>query len=288
MRRSSHTSCTKQALSNVNNSKTGAYGMQAILWTMYITGTCGVHVFCTRQSNFSVEGINTAAYCKQHAADGMVDVQCRLFAHMHPALGNQASMSRAVIQQSCWKQHNEDNMAHVRSRRCSHDSCWTQARSNFEGSRPALCRKQHAEDGIVDTAGMRCLQSCCTDQPSFIADANTAAAYCDQNMMWAAWWTSTRSVAHTTPAITFRWGLDVLANTAPTACLLHTGGTLGTLVINFEAKSKSYVVGMYRVGDSMGSSPLTAAATVPSRRGSSALSEPVTAIAEVDAHPRVP
>ena len=35
------------------------------------------YAFCTKQHSFNVEGNKTAAFCKQHAKDGMVNVYSR-------------------------------------------------------------------------------------------------------------------------------------------------------------------------------------------------------------------
>ncbi|CAN0588986.1 unnamed protein product, partial [Laminaria digitata] len=63
------------------------------------------HNSCTRQPSFSLVGRKTAAYCKQHAENGMVD---------------------------------------VRNKRCLHDSCTTQPIFNLVGSKTAAYCKQHA------------------------------------------------------------------------------------------------------------------------------------------------
>ena len=68
------------------------------------------HDFCATRPTYNVQGSKTAAYCKPHAVDGMVDVV---------------------------------------NKRCSHDSCGRRPTFNVEGSRTAVYCKQHATDGMV-------------------------------------------------------------------------------------------------------------------------------------------
>ena len=69
------------------------------------------HGLCKRRPSFNVEGSITAAYCRQHAKDGMINV----------CIG-----------------------------RCSYDSCTKVPSFNVEGSKKAIYCKQHAQDSMVD------------------------------------------------------------------------------------------------------------------------------------------
>ena len=71
------------------------------------------------------KGSKTAAYCRLHAKDGMVD---------------------------------------VRSRHCLHDSCKTFPSFNVEGSKTAIYCKRHAEVGMVNIHTKRCSHDGCTRQ----------------------------------------------------------------------------------------------------------------------------
>ena len=83
---------------------------------------------CIRDS-FNFDGIKAPAYCKQHAEDGMVD---------------------------------------VRSKRCLHQSCVRHPSFNFDGIKaPAYC-KQHAEDGMVNVRTRHSLLDNCINGPAQI------------------------------------------------------------------------------------------------------------------------
>lgn len=86
------------------------------------------HHSCTRHPSFTVEGKKTAAYCKQHAENGMVNLS---------------------------------------SKGCRHDSCITKPKFNFEGSKTPACCRKHAEGGMVDIVSRRCSHIACTKHPSW-------------------------------------------------------------------------------------------------------------------------
>ena len=99
---------------------------------MVIRGKRCVHITCTKRPSFNVENnvesSRTAAYCKQHAQDGMVD---------------------AI------------------NIRCSHRFCTTMASFNIDGfKRPAYC-KRHAEEGMVNVVSRRCSHNSGTRAPSW-------------------------------------------------------------------------------------------------------------------------
>ena len=86
------------------------------------------HYLCTKHPSFNVGGSRTAAFCKTHAQDGMVDVL---------------------------------------RKRCSHDFCTMKPSFCMEGSRTALYCIQHAGDHMVDVVNKRRSHNSCTKFPSF-------------------------------------------------------------------------------------------------------------------------
>ena len=54
------------------------------------------------------------------------------------------------------RQHAEDGMLDVRSKRCSYKSCTTWPSFNVKGSKTGAYCRQHAEDGMVDVSNKRC------------------------------------------------------------------------------------------------------------------------------------
>ena len=86
------------------------------------------HYLCTKHPSFNVEGSRTAAFCKSHAHDGMVDVP---------------------------------------RKRCSHDFCTMKPSFCMEGSRTALYCIQHAGDHMVDVVNKRRSHNSCTKFTSF-------------------------------------------------------------------------------------------------------------------------
>ena len=86
------------------------------------------HVSCKRIASYNVEGIKTAAYCRQHAGDSMVNVH---------------------------------------SPRCSHESCTRVPSFNVEGIKTAAYCRHHAGDGMVNVHSPRCSHESCTRVPGF-------------------------------------------------------------------------------------------------------------------------
>ena len=79
------------------------------------------------------------------------------------------------------KQHAENGMVNVRSKRCLHDSCERQSGFNYKGCKtPAYC-KQHAEEGMVSVRSQRCLQDSCRRGANFNIDNSKIPAYCKQH-----------------------------------------------------------------------------------------------------------
>ena len=87
------------------------------------------HDACTTVASFNVKGSKKAAYCKQHAEDGMVNV------HHDP---------------------------------CLHDACTKRPSFNIKGSKKAAYCRKHAQGGLVNVISrLRCSHDSCPRQPSF-------------------------------------------------------------------------------------------------------------------------
>lgn len=83
-------------------------------------GRCS-NPFCDTRAVFDVKGTRTAAYCKQYADDGMVDVYhetCVRSTYTTTPSFNVDGSKKAVY---C-RQQAEDVIINVRSKCCSHDS----------------------------------------------------------------------------------------------------------------------------------------------------------------------
>ena len=98
------------------------------------------------------------------------------------------------------KQHAEDSMENVVTRRCLDDSCTSRPSFSVAGTRTAACCKQHAVDGMVNVRGRRSSYESCTETPSFNVDGHNTPATAS-NMLLTAWWTSLLLVVLTTPVL---------------------------------------------------------------------------------------
>ena len=73
-------------------------------------------------------------FCKQHAEEGMVDVQSK------------RNVEGSKTPMYC-KQHAEESVVDVQSKCCSHDSCKKQSSFNVEGSKTPTYCMNHDENG---------------------------------------------------------------------------------------------------------------------------------------------
>ena len=81
------------------------------------------HVACAKVPHFNIEGSKTAAYCKQHAEDGMVNVLSKRCSHVSCTKIPNFSVKSSRTAAYC-KQHAEDGMVNIRKRHCSHHDCF--------------------------------------------------------------------------------------------------------------------------------------------------------------------
>ena len=76
------------------------------------------------------------------------------------------------------RQHAQDDMVNVYSKRCLHDSCIKCPSFNIRGSKTAVYCKQHAQDGMVNVCSKRCLHDSCMKRPTFNVKGSKTALYC--------------------------------------------------------------------------------------------------------------
>lgn len=79
------------------------------------------------------------------------------------------------------KQHAEDGMVNVRSRRCVHDSCARTPYYNVEGRKVAAYCKHHATDGMVNVRDRRCSHDPCNRAPRWGAPKDGVATVCSSH-----------------------------------------------------------------------------------------------------------
>ena len=116
---------------------------------------------CQVSAGFNTEGSYTARYCKQHAADGMVNIVGKRCSHDACAKLPSFNVQGSKTPKYC-KPHAEDGMVNVLVKRCSYDACMTMPSFNVEGSkRPAFCKK-HADDSMVNLFTKHCMHESCT------------------------------------------------------------------------------------------------------------------------------
>ena len=130
-----------------------------------------LHDSCTKVPSFNYEGSAKAAYCKQHAEDGMRYIRGKLCSHnsctRYPVFNFEGSKTAEYC-----SRHALDTMVDIVSKRCSHDSCTRGACFNVEGSKTGAYCGRHAETGMVDVRNKRCSHSSCAKRPSwgFVSD----------------------------------------------------------------------------------------------------------------------
>ena len=135
---------------------------------------------CTRRPAFNFQGSKKAAYCRQHAEDGMVDVQRRRCSHgrctKYPTFNVEGS--KAAV---CCRHHAEDGMVDVHHKRCSHNSCTKNPHFNVEGSITAAYCKQHAGDGMVNVRTKLCSHTPCARRPVWGLATDCTPAVCSHH-----------------------------------------------------------------------------------------------------------
>ena len=192
-------------------------------------GRCS-HASCTKRPSFNFEGSTTAAYCRQHAVDGMVDVVSKRCSHdsctKRPSFNFEGRATAAYC-----KKHVLDGMVDVVSKRCSYGSCTKRSSFNFAGSKkPAYC-EQHATDGMVNVRRSRFPYDSCKRKPSLDAEGSEAAAYGQNHTDDAMVNANVRRCTHDSYRKRSGWG--VLADGEATACVRHKGEIVGSPMINF-------------------------------------------------------
>ena len=138
------------------------------------------HDSCTKVPTFNVAGTKKAAYCKQHAQDGMVDVRTKRCSNesctKYPSFNVEGSKSPVYC-----RQHASDSMVDVVTKRCSHDSCTRAPCFNLEGSKKGAYCSQHAKIGMVDVRNKRCSHKSCLRRPSWGVVTDGTATTCGRH-----------------------------------------------------------------------------------------------------------
>lgn len=174
------------------------------------------HAMCTRGPYFNIKGSKKAAYCRQHATDGMVD---------------------------------------IRSRQCLHNSCVTFPSFNVEGSRTAAYCRRHAEVGMIDIHTKRCSYDGCPRQALWGAlsgGVGTACADHKSTIIADGPVIHFRASCQVTGCrVTATWGLS---GGQPSHCHIH-GPLEDSLVLTVESKRRKTVPRCASPGAAGGSSP---------------------------------
>ena len=76
------------------------------------------------------------------------------------------------------KEHAEDGMVDVRSKRCVHGSCNTRPNFGTEGSKRGMYCKLHADEGMVNIRSKRCSHVSCSKQPAWGTVTDGTATVC--------------------------------------------------------------------------------------------------------------
>ena len=114
------------------------------------------HDSCTRQASFNVEGSKKAAYCKQHAKDGMVDVRHKRCSHdsctRHPLWGVLADGVATVC--AYHKSDLLDGPVINFAVSCKAVGCGKSSKWGLGGKQPTHCPDHGPlEEGLVRTVG---------------------------------------------------------------------------------------------------------------------------------------
>ena len=202
----------------MEGSKTAVYCKQhAADGLVNIQRTRCLHDSCTKVPSFNVEGSRTAAFCKQHAEDGMVDIQSSRCSHDSCTRHPSFNVEGSKTAVYC-KQHAEDGMVNIRRTHCSHDSCTKVPSFKAEGSKTAAFCKQHAEDGIVHVLGRRCSHDSCTKQAYLSVEGRKAVVYCKQ---YADDMVNVRSMRCSHESCTKRPSFSAEGSKRPMCCEIH-------------------------------------------------------------------
>ena len=103
------------------------------------------HASCTRRASFNFEDNKTAAYCKQHAKEGMVNAltkRCSQAFCLTPATCN---VEGSKVVANC-KHHAPEEMVCVHGRRCSHDACTRHRVQSIVADGTATVCARHGND----------------------------------------------------------------------------------------------------------------------------------------------
>ena len=176
-----HDNCARLPKFNREGSKTAAYCKQHAEDGMVdVCHKRCSHDSCTKHPVFNVEGSKVAVYCKQHAGDGMVNVLSRRCLH-ELCTRRPSFMTKGSKTATYCKQHAEKGMVDVLTKRCSHETCEKTPLFNFEGIKTGAYCKQHARIGMIDVRSKRCSQESCMRRPNFNAEGSKIQVYCKEH-----------------------------------------------------------------------------------------------------------
>ena len=195
---------------------------------------CSFHS-CWKRPTFNIEG-KGAAYCKQHAHNGMVNVRGKRCSNdsctKRPCFNVEGSKMAVYC-----RKHAEDGMVNIECRRCAHAFCTKQPTYDFTGIKTARYCKQHAADGMLNVTSKRCEHNSCLKPPAWGSLTDGVATTCRRH----------RGDILGGPVINFktscevegckrqsRWGLD---GEQPTHC--HSHGPLKGGLVCTVAKTRS-------------------------------------------------
>eukprot|EP00903_Cladosiphon_okamuranus_P009506 g9058.t1 len=102
-------------------------------------------------------------YCRDHAEDGMVDVVSKRCADYGCIKVPSCGIAGGKVE--CCRDHAKDGMVSLKHKRCTHNGCMKWPSFGKAGGKVEYCR-DHAEDGMVDVKNKRCAHHGCTKQPS--------------------------------------------------------------------------------------------------------------------------
>ena len=127
---------------------------------IYVNGRRCLDASCTSISSFNFEGIKTAAYCKKHAVDGMVNVnpnsRC---SHLSCTNRPMWGLLTAAAATACSRHKNEVLGIPVINFKamCKEPGCGKVSRWGLNGQQPTHCRDHGPlQDELVCTIGMAC------------------------------------------------------------------------------------------------------------------------------------
>lgn len=129
---------------------------------------------CAKRANFGHPG-GAAQFCKDHMADGMVDVNhgsC-----IHPGCSSRGTycfLNQEVGGMHC-AQHAKPGMVYKDGRMCHTEGCARRPTFGFAGGRPEAC-KDHQLEGMVDVVSGHCTHEGCSKRATF--EGSDGRRYC--------------------------------------------------------------------------------------------------------------